>query len=104
MNMNKYLRLLVLVAMASAQPLLAQGSTSPALNVSQYSNKQIEKIDIVLNRVTPHSSFDPNSIRARMKTKVGGNFSQLILPAAKNCFKRYYVGGIYAYFFIPLLI
>lgn len=52
----------------------------PALltaQVAQVSRKQVEKIDIVLHRVTAQSSVDPNSIRARMKTKVGDAFSQI---------------------------
>lgn len=60
---------------------LTLGSLLPAPLTAQVAQvthkKQIEKIDIVLHRVTADSSVDPNAIRSRMKTKVGESFSQL---------------------------
>lgn len=58
-------------------PLLLLLPCLLSAQVAQVSKKQVEKIDIVLHKVTANSSVDPNSIRARMKTKVGEAFSQI---------------------------
>jgi len=66
--MRRLLLLLILLAI----PQVGFAQLAPVTH-----NKQIEKIDIVLHRVTADSTVDPHAIRARMKTKVGESFSQL---------------------------
>lgn len=54
--------------------LLTTGSTFSAEIVS--SAQQVERLDVEVMNLPPGSTFDPSVVKARMKTKMGGMFSQ----------------------------
>jgi len=65
MRLNKQFLLLLFLWI----PLFAHGQ--------QYELMRVAKIDIVPENLSPEIAFNPNSVRARMHTKVGNFFSQV---------------------------
>jgi hypothetical protein len=66
MRLNKHIFLLFFLLTV---PIFAYGQ--------QYELMRVAKIDIIPENLSPEIAFNPNSVRARMHTKVGNFFSQL---------------------------
>lgn len=64
---------LIAFTCAPVLPVIAAYSS-----VQAFEDRKIASIDIQPEYLPPHSSFDPKTITARLKTKVGDPFSQLI--------------------------
>ncbi|NGX60945.1 MAG: Outer membrane protein assembly factor BamA [Chlamydiae bacterium] len=77
--MNKLLLLLVLFV---CSPLL--------LGAQEYESMRVAQVEIEVENLPSGSAFTPNSVRARMQTKVGGYFSQNEFDAdLKNLAEEY---------------